>query len=498
MLQNGVTLLALLAACTSSVSAQTPLPLDLCVSSRSDTSACVWTGDCDKPGCGNKCITNFFLTNSWYTLLDHSTGDTFFSACPTLAYWVNLWLSVKRGTGRRLLSQNDAVNIMKASRTRRSVVDSADVLGGAASRSLLNVSDADSPAPGPATGGGFSADIPSNMCPTLADVEEAAEHMKEHARRLRMVFEVDASGEPMPSELEDIAWILEEPNTYQWLVARMEDPDRVATYIRDNCAPQALVGLDAFQYQFWLDPDGQELLESDLSMVQCVDNFGAYEQFAKDYQSVRLACYPPFGLEPDCFSSFGHYIISSPACATAYARLFNINDPTPLTNVAANVINIQAACNAVTTKAECLAADTPVLDTIDDLHNDIPIQWPLEFAPTSPGGTIAPTQAVCFTDCEDTADTADTAGAAGAAPAGGSMAPSGVVIGGSGGPEAPPPLLDRPGAPPERPPEGEQGQRPPAGFDDNGPADIAGIGAALPLAGSAAAAAATLLTVLLM
>eukprot|EP00892_Ulva_mutabilis_P000502 jgi/Ulvmu1/10452/UM063_0006.1 len=106
VLRNYVAVLVLLAASASRVSAQTAVLSSRCTPERSETSACVWTGDCDRPGCTNKCITNRGLTQSWYVLLDRSTGENFYSGCPTLARWVNRALSITRRTGRRLLSQN--------------------------------------------------------------------------------------------------------------------------------------------------------------------------------------------------------------------------------------------------------------------------------------------------------------------------------------------------------------------------------------------------------
>eukprot|EP00892_Ulva_mutabilis_P004495 jgi/Ulvmu1/2417/UM133_0018.1 len=381
-------------------------------SSGSMLPACVWTGDCDRPGCVNKCITNIDLTQSWYVLFDRSTGENFYSGCPTLANWVNRALSITRGTGRRLLSQNDAVDIIKATRMGRSSVESATARGRAASRSLLNLltpfgSDGESSAPAPsiATGGGFSSDLPSNVCPTPVDVEEAAQGIGIFASLFRQVFDVDASGDPIPSDLEDIAYILEQPNTYQWLATWLDDPDRVAAYLSNNCASETIAVPQAYEYLNWLDPDDQEGLDTNLTMVQCVDNFGAYEQFAKDYQSALLACNPPFDLNPDCFTGFGHYIVTSSACATAYARMWNVTDPTPLVSVSANVNAIQDACSDVTNEADCLSASTPVLDTIVDLHNDIPVRSPLEFAPTTPVEPIAPTAVVCVgDDCADPAE----------------------------------------------------------------------------------------------
>lgn len=43
-------------------------------------------------------------------------------------------------------------------------------------------------------------------------------------------------------------------------------------------------------------------------------------------------------------------MISSPACATAYARMFNISDVANLVNIANTIEAIQVACTGVTTE----------------------------------------------------------------------------------------------------------------------------------------------------
>eukprot|EP00892_Ulva_mutabilis_P000497 jgi/Ulvmu1/10448/UM063_0002.1 len=276
VLRNYVAIVVLLAASASRVSAQTAVLNTRCTPEGETSSACVWTGDCDRLGCANKCITNRDLTQSWYVLLDRSTGENFYSRCPTLALWVNRALSITRGTGRRLLSQNDAVDIIKATRMGRSSVETAAARGRAASRSLLNLfisviatnpvgSEGESPAPAPSTvtSGGFSpdlpsnarsrsllnafgddsstpplsmfgdydaqapssdtggyaspppssvfrdydtpapsnmstgdvpAELPSNLCPTSADIEEAGPSLAAFASLFRKLFETDASG----------------------------------------------------------------------------------------------------------------------------------------------------------------------------------------------------------------------------------------------------------------------------------------------------------------
>lgn len=61
-------------------------------------------------------------------------------------------------------------------------------------------------------------------------------------------------------------------------------------------------------------------------------------------------CNPPFGARPDCFTGLGHYMVTSSACASAYGRMWNIPDATPLANVAQHIISIQNACAALKTQ----------------------------------------------------------------------------------------------------------------------------------------------------
>lgn len=65
--------------------------------------ACVWTGDCSRGGCADKCITNRVLTQSWFVLLDRSIGEESYGACHLLAWYVRLALEVLENSRRRLL-----------------------------------------------------------------------------------------------------------------------------------------------------------------------------------------------------------------------------------------------------------------------------------------------------------------------------------------------------------------------------------------------------------
>ena len=69
----------------------------------SGVQACLWTGDCPREGCADKCIINTQLTQSWDVLLDRSIGEESYAACPLLAHFINLALTTP-GLRRRLLS----------------------------------------------------------------------------------------------------------------------------------------------------------------------------------------------------------------------------------------------------------------------------------------------------------------------------------------------------------------------------------------------------------
>lgn len=61
-------------------------------------------------------------------------------------------------------------------------------------------------------------------------------------------------------------------------------------------------------------------------------------------------CRPPFGVIPDCFSVLGDFMVTSPSCAVAYARMWNISNPNPLVEVAATVNSIQDGCAMINTE----------------------------------------------------------------------------------------------------------------------------------------------------
>lgn len=85
----------------------------------------------------------------------------------------------------------------------------------------------------------------------------------------------------MPSELQDYTYILEEPNTFQWLTEWLDDSGRIAEYITGSCTTETIEQPRAWEYIYWLDYELVSELDSNSTMVQCVDNFGAYEEFAR-------------------------------------------------------------------------------------------------------------------------------------------------------------------------------------------------------------------------
>eukprot|EP00892_Ulva_mutabilis_P007061 jgi/Ulvmu1/4727/UM020_0011.1 len=365
--------------------------------------------------------------------------------------------------------------------------------GGYASQPPSSVfRDYDTPAPSNMSTGDVPAELPSNLCPTSADIEEAGPSLAAFASLFRKLFETDASGQPIPADLEDITGFLDDPNTYQWLTAFLEDHDRLAEYVSNNCASKTIKAPESTHFFPWVDSDDFDLFieQDDFSQVQCVDTFGAIGDFLRNFESMLLACDPPFGVNPDCFSSAGHNIVTSPTCATAYARLFNVSDVTALASIAATVIKIQDACSAVTNEAECFAADTPVLGTINDLHNDIPVLWPLNFAFTPgpvPPEPTPPTPPDCFNaSCQQ--DLAH--GPEAAPPGGGPLMPDVLPAPTSDAPTptAPPGVLAEPG--------GTDAEGSPEGFELNPPVSPLASGAA-PVAMSAVATAAVLLPMLL-
>ena len=98
------------------------------------------------------------------------------------------------------------------------------------------------------------------------------------------------AGDTLPADLEDRAYLLSDPNMNQFAAQMMEDPARLKKYITEECINETIVTPRAFEYIYWVESDDLDKLDSDLTMTQCVDNFGAWEQFAR---YAPYACHCP-------------------------------------------------------------------------------------------------------------------------------------------------------------------------------------------------------------
>ena len=85
----------------------------------------------------------------------------------------------------------------------------------------------------------------------------------------------------MPADLDSAADIaLPQPNTFQFLLQMLEDPDAVAEYMSSRCMDRVVQGAETLFFFDYLLPDQARLLadtDGDLRMMQCSDNFGALE-----------------------------------------------------------------------------------------------------------------------------------------------------------------------------------------------------------------------------
>ena len=68
---------------------------------------------------------------------------------------------------------------------------------------------------------------------------------------------------------------------YQFLAKQLGDPTKLKEYITNNCVTETIGVPKAFEYIYWLDTEKEDMLDSDRTMTQCVDNFGAYDAFAR-------------------------------------------------------------------------------------------------------------------------------------------------------------------------------------------------------------------------
>lgn len=66
-----------------------------------------------------------------------------------------------------------------------------------------------------------------------------------------------------------------------FLVKMLEDPAKLKEYLAEKCVTETFGVPRAFEYLHWLNAEQQSMLDSDSTMTQCVDNFGAYAQFER-------------------------------------------------------------------------------------------------------------------------------------------------------------------------------------------------------------------------
>jgi len=89
-----------------------------------------------------------------------------------------------------------------------------------------------------------------------------------------------SAGEAVPSDLQANAkQVQSSPNEFQWLATMYSDPATVADYIASNCVTETIKQIRSWEYGWWTQPLDYDLLDEDFTMVQCVDNFGAWNDF---------------------------------------------------------------------------------------------------------------------------------------------------------------------------------------------------------------------------
>lgn len=97
------------------------------------------------------------------------------------------------------------------------------------------------------------------------------------------VSEAAGAGETLPAEIEDEGFVLEDPNRFQWVTTMLSDPDRVADYISKNCVSEVITQPRSWEYTIFLLPaeENKALEDPEATMMQCVDNFGAWDSFQR-------------------------------------------------------------------------------------------------------------------------------------------------------------------------------------------------------------------------
>ena len=89
------------------------------------------------------------------------------------------------------------------------------------------------------------------------------------------------AGGSLPADLEDSAYLLSDPNINQFVVKMIEDPERLKQYMTDKCVTETIEAPQSLEYLYWLPNQDGAKLNSDLTMTQCVDNFGAWDAFSR-------------------------------------------------------------------------------------------------------------------------------------------------------------------------------------------------------------------------
>eukprot|EP00892_Ulva_mutabilis_P002692 jgi/Ulvmu1/12423/UM009_0073.1 len=393
------------------------------------TSGCVWTGACPVGGCRDQCIANVDTASDYPTIRDRAFSEEFYMACPRFSL---IYAALRTATGGRRLQSREPLDPVATALLLRQQLHPSILRGLArptaaagsadrhwqhgAARSMLSLLDYDydstaqssSNAPPPPSGGPMiSEDLPSNRCPTAAEIAESAEPFQLVAAQMAEVFAADERGEPISGDLQTVEYVLEAPNTYRWIAAFLGDPDRMTAYMLERCATEVLDAPKSRAYAAFLTEEDYVRLDASERHEQCVDNFDAFDAYELGIYRMLQACKPPFGATPDCFPAVGYLMLSSERCATAWAEAYNITDATIALQIAANVQALQTGCANVDSQELCETAESPVLGMIADLHESIPLKSEGELSLPPPLPVVPAAPAVCFDDDCDLKPEAD-------------------------------------------------------------------------------------------
>lgn len=102
------------------------------------------------------------------------------------------------------------------------------------------------------------------------------------------------AGEEIPADLDVYAdFALPKPNTYQFLLQMLEDPDGVVEYMSSRCVDRVVKGAENLFFYEYLLPDQARLLlnvEGNVRLMQCTDNFGALDDLLGCVVLAGSAC----------------------------------------------------------------------------------------------------------------------------------------------------------------------------------------------------------------